>query len=108
MNKLKKGIQKYKGKFPVICFNYGKVGHFAKKFPYPKHEDSDDEEIQNHKEHKMSKKKNKNKYYKQKMNLYTKEDNISFEESEDENSELLFMGMKTQDNVVDDEEKYEF
>jgi hypothetical protein len=45
MMKIKKGTHKYKGKFPLICFNYGKVGHFAKKCPYPKHEDSDDEEI---------------------------------------------------------------
>jgi hypothetical protein len=64
MKKLKKGIGKYKGKFPLICFHCGKVGHFAKKCPYPKQEDSNDEEIQNHKEHKKGKTKNKNKYYK--------------------------------------------
>jgi hypothetical protein len=28
--------------------------------------------------------------------------------SEDENSEILFMGMNTQSNDVDDEENYEF
>ena len=28
--------------------------------------------------------------------------------SEDENSEILFMGMHTQNNDVDDEENYEF
>jgi hypothetical protein len=43
MKRLKKGIEKYKGKIPLICFNYGKIGHFANKCPYPKKEESDDE-----------------------------------------------------------------
>jgi len=62
MNKLKKWTGKYKGKFPLICFNCGKVGQFANKCPYPKQEDSDDEEIHNHKEHKKGKTRKKNKY----------------------------------------------
>ena len=43
MKKLKKGTRKYKGKIPIICFNYGKIGHFSNKCPYPKQEESDDE-----------------------------------------------------------------
>jgi hypothetical protein len=36
MKKLKKGTGKYKGKIPLICFNCGKIGHFANKCSYPK------------------------------------------------------------------------
>jgi hypothetical protein len=36
IRKLSKGSGKYKGKLPFKCFNYGKVGHFASKCPYPK------------------------------------------------------------------------
>jgi hypothetical protein len=38
MKKLKKGTSKFKGKLPLKCFNYGKVGHFSNKYPYPKQE----------------------------------------------------------------------
>ena len=36
MRRLKKGSGKYQGKFPFKCFNYGKIGHFASKFPHKK------------------------------------------------------------------------
>ena len=39
--RLKKG-SKLKGKYPLICFKCGKIGHYAEKFPH-KH-DSDDKE----------------------------------------------------------------
>jgi len=32
--KMKRGLGKYKGKFPFKCFDYGRVGHFSSKFPY--------------------------------------------------------------------------
>jgi hypothetical protein len=35
---LKKGSRKYQGKLPFKCFNYGKIGHFANKFPHKKHD----------------------------------------------------------------------
>ena len=41
---LKRGIDKYKGMLPLKCFNCGKIGHFANKFPYVKKSDSDEEE----------------------------------------------------------------
>jgi hypothetical protein len=36
VKKLKRGTGKYKGKFHLICFNCGKIGHFVNKCPYPK------------------------------------------------------------------------
>ena len=45
VRRLKKGSGKYKGKIPFKCFNYGKIDHFASKFPYKqKGQTSDDEE----------------------------------------------------------------
>lgn len=34
VRKLKRGSGKYKGKLPFKCFNCGKIGNFASKFPY--------------------------------------------------------------------------
>ena len=44
IKKLERVTGKYKGKLPLKCFNYGRIGHFDRKCPYPKQEDSDDEE----------------------------------------------------------------
>jgi hypothetical protein len=43
IKKLNKWIGKYKGKIPLICFNYGKIEHFSNKCPHPKQEESGDE-----------------------------------------------------------------
>ena len=44
VRKLKKGSNKYKGKLPFKCFNYGKIGHYSKRCPYLEKEDSNDEQ----------------------------------------------------------------
>ena len=70
VKKPQKGFGKYKGKLPFKCFNYGKIGHFDKKYPYPNHQ-VNDEEVHNQKNQ------YKKKCYKKKKNLYSKKD-ISF------------------------------
>jgi hypothetical protein len=56
IKKLKKWIIKYKGKFPLICFNCGKFGNFVNKCPYPKKEENDDERtFKNQKKRKINK-----------------------------------------------------
>ena len=96
IKKLKKGIGKYKGKIPLICFNYGKIGHFTNKCPYPKKEESDNERTL--KNNKKTKTNNKKKFYKKNKMLFTQEDNNSSEENEEDETQLLFMGIKTQDD----------
>jgi hypothetical protein len=71
-------------KLPFKCFNCGKIVHFVNKCPYPKHEDSNDEEVYNQKDHKRDESQYKNKFYKKKKNFYSKEDNSLSDMSEDE------------------------
>ena len=103
IRKLERGTEKYKGKLTLKCFNYGRIGHFAKKCPYPKQEDSDDEEPFFHKQYQKNKTIYKKKFRKNKKNLYSKEDN--------EDVEVLFMGFKSEipeeeiEDVVGLEEK---
>ena len=49
ITKFERGTRKYKGKLPLKCFNYGRIGHFSNKFHYPKQEESDHEESCCHK-----------------------------------------------------------
>jgi hypothetical protein len=48
VNRLKKGSGKYKGKLPFKCFNCGKIGHFANKFPH-KRKDQTCDDAEKHK-----------------------------------------------------------
>ena len=68
----------YKGKLPLKCFNYGGIGHFASKFPYPKHEDNDEcpEDF----------KKNKWEYRKKKNTFYSLYDSFLNDSSDEEAS----------------------
>ena len=92
IKKLERGTGKYKGKLPLKNFNSRKIGHYASKCPYPKQEDSDDEEPCCHK--KYQKNNTIYKFQKNKKNLYSKEDSEDDEISED--AEVLFMGFESE------------
>ena len=85
---IKRGTGKYKGKLPLKCFNCGGIGHFASKFPYPKQEDDEECPEDSKKNNMIFKKKNKKKTF------YLTDDNCSNESSEDEDVEVLFMGLE--------------
>ena len=57
ISRLNKGTREYKGKLPLKFFNYGRIGHFSHKCPYPKQEVSDHEKSCCHKGRKKKKKK---------------------------------------------------
>jgi hypothetical protein len=107
IKKLKKGTGKYKGRIPLIYFNYEKIGHFANKCPHPKQEESDDERT--FKYQKKRKNNDKKKFYKKKKTFFTQEDNSSSKENEENEPELLFMRIKAQhDKHSEDEEEVNF
>ena len=87
IKKLEKGTRKYKGKLPLKWFNCGRIGHFDSKCTYPKQDDSDERETS---KFKKGKTRNKKKSYEKKKIVY------SMEDSEDEETEILFMGVDTQ------------
>jgi hypothetical protein len=54
--RLKKGLDKYQGKKPLKCFNYGNIGHFASKSPHKK-KDQNSEGEYNYKSNRFDKNK---------------------------------------------------
>jgi hypothetical protein len=81
---LKRGTGKYKGKLPFKCFNYVRIGHYDKKFPF--------EEKKN---------------FHKKKSLYSKEDNSSSYESDGEERDVREVLFITQENHNDDHKNFE-
>jgi hypothetical protein len=78
VRRMKKGSDKYKGKLPFKCFNYGKIGHFSSKFPHKRKDQTyDDEETHKHK--KVYKENN----FKKKSLCVNNDDDPSDDESND-------------------------
>ena len=71
INKLERGTRKYKGKLPLKCFNYGRIGHFASKCTYTKQDQNEEKETSKFKKGKTG---NKKKFYGKKKIVYTMED----------------------------------
>jgi hypothetical protein len=84
VRKLKRGSGKYKGKLPFKCFNCGEVGHFVDKCPYAKSRNRNEKEDSSFKNYKKDKTEKRRKFYRQKKNLYTNEDNNSSDDSDSE------------------------
>jgi hypothetical protein len=100
VKRLNKGTNnRYRGKLPLICFNFDGIGHFANKCPHKKKRN--DEGYSNNKQTYKNKRTTKKAF---KKSLCTKEDISSSDEDEAIDSEIervLFMV------VEDSEEEYE-
>jgi hypothetical protein len=93
--KLKRGSGKYKGKLPFKFFNCGEVGHFVAKCPYAKIKNNNKEEDSSFKRYKKGNTENRRKFYRQRKNLYTNEDNNSSDDIDNEMKEILFKALET-------------
>jgi hypothetical protein len=104
--RLKKGTNDiYKGKFPLICFNYDGIGYFSKKCTHKKNE-RNDEDYSNNKQTYKGKITTKKVF---KKRLCTKEDISSSNEdevSDNETYRVIFMVVENSDKE-DTEEEYE-
>ena len=79
VRRLNKGTNdRYKGKFPLICFSCDGIGHFANKFHH-KNNNSNDEDYSNNKQTYKGKIRTKKSF---KKILCTKEDISSSDEDE--------------------------
>jgi hypothetical protein len=105
VKRLNKGTNgKYRGKFPLICFNCDGIGHFANKFPRKKKRNDEgySKDRQTYKGKRTTKKVFKKKFC-------TKEDISSSDEDEVSDSEtgrVIFMTVEDSDKE-DSEEEYE-
>ncbi|XP_043696877.1 uncharacterized protein LOC122647574 [Telopea speciosissima] len=91
VRKLKRGKDKYRGKLPFKCFNYGGVGHFAAKCPH-KDKEADEEPKQFKKKKPFLKKgKSKSKGLISKHHKSTSDDSFEDESDDDTADESLSM-----------------
>jgi hypothetical protein len=100
---MKLGIDKYKGKIPLICFNFDGVGHFSNKFPYKKKKRNEEEDDPKNKN--KNGRRNKKNFFKK--ILSTKKDSSSSNEDEINNSDIervLFMAIEDSDDEGFEEE----
>lgn len=103
VKKLKVRSRKYKGNLPFKCFNYGELGHFASRCPYTKNRNSNKEEDSSFKNYKKGKIEKKRQLNRQNKKLCSNEDSSSYNESDDDGMEVLFMVLESQGDVVDSE-----
>ena len=97
VNRLPRGTGKYKGKLPLKCFNFGKIGHFAAKCPL------------NNRQKQINPRRNfGDRRFANKQTLFTKveEEGVSDDEEEDEitlegRNEILFLAQEKEERTVD-------
>jgi hypothetical protein len=87
-----------KVRFPSNVFYCGKVGHFVAKFPY---KNRNKEEVTDLKRYMKGSTKKKMNFPRQKKNLYTNEDNSSSDDTDSEITEILFMGLEAQTDILE-------
>jgi hypothetical protein len=102
IKKLQKGSGKYKGKLPFKCFNYGKVGHFSSKCPYPKDDPKNEEnKIKQYKKKEKPNYKKKNLQREKITFTQKKKNNSSSESSDNDDDEVLFLGIEDSNDIED-------
>ena len=70
VRKLKRGMGKYKGKLPLICFECGRIGHFSSKCPYKGNPNNDNENsCKENKRYQKNKKGSNGRYDKNKTSI---------------------------------------
>jgi hypothetical protein len=94
VRRLKKGSGKYQGKFPFKCFNCGKIGHFANKFPHTK-KDQNSEGEEKYKSKRFDKKKSLCV-----NNDDSSEDTDSDSSCEDKVNDFMLMAKEDYDNKI--------
>jgi hypothetical protein len=104
VRRLKKGSDKYKGKFPFKFFNRGKIGHFAYKCPH-KNKDQNSEREEKYKSKIFDKKKSLCV-----NNDDSSEDTYSDSSCEDKVNDFMFMAKEDYDNKIigsdDDDDEF--
>ena len=82
---------------PLRCFEFGRIGHFASKYPYRGNPNNDDENSCKENKRYQRNKKGNNARYDNNKNLYTKENNNSSDDddldSDNESKRVLFVAM---------------